>query len=635
MSALRLHQPEPTDPPESPQSALQAGAPTLSTSHVARINTPENTTSDSTKSWLDVLEKLLPMPDAERKAIRDELASHLRERVRDLTISGVSEHEAVRMAIAELGDAAELAKGYRNVKSGWPMWARSHAMKIAATSVVVAGLVVGGIALRGSGQEGTNPTPVRIAMVDPSGRVTLLESQDEQKPGESAQTGNKITFTDGEGNTYEANVQYKFSPTEPRVALPERLDGISTRSALALPEEVQRDIKAQIAAQLEQNGEHIRVSCGPDMSWGGFFEGVAKGTGKKLVTHTMLLAEGLSIQLTDPVGVEFAEMSLKDAIRTLNEHKAAEGGPRLVAHITAETIEFATDQYFDKRDQDTRTYSLDALVSEHMKKSAHAEGGASNITRLAAEEQVFENLARVMMDLVEPNMWKENGGELASVRRYGSKLFIVAPKRHFERIEWMLKEVGAFEGKIDGDAQQDGARAPAQDIGDAFAASPFAPASITNRYVLTHAKAAIVRDALGQLFNAAPSLKECDVPRVMSVDDSQNLVDLTATADQIDIVNKVVAIIDRKHPKDYGRTEVVRHVTLSNTSADGMVEVIGRVLNAVPSLVECNVSRSIYADSRQNTMTIVSTGDQGAIIAEIIEGIDKAVGKQVASSVGR
>lgn len=65
---------------------------------------------DAIGAWLDTLGVLLRLPPPQRSAICEELEGHLRERVRDLMLAGMSEPDAVRTAIGELGDAAVLAE---------------------------------------------------------------------------------------------------------------------------------------------------------------------------------------------------------------------------------------------------------------------------------------------------------------------------------------------------------------------------------------------------------------------------------------------------------------------------------------------------------------------------------------------
>lgn len=79
----------------------------------------ETTTSgrDPIGDWLDVLESMLGVPAARRRAIRQELEDHLRSRVDDLTITGLTEPEAVRAAVGELGETADLARRFREAAS--------------------------------------------------------------------------------------------------------------------------------------------------------------------------------------------------------------------------------------------------------------------------------------------------------------------------------------------------------------------------------------------------------------------------------------------------------------------------------------------------------------------------------------
>jgi hypothetical protein len=70
----------------------------------------EPSNRDSISSWLDVLTSMLAVSEAQRLQIRDELEDHLRSRVDDLLIIGKPEHEAIQIAVAELGETAELAK---------------------------------------------------------------------------------------------------------------------------------------------------------------------------------------------------------------------------------------------------------------------------------------------------------------------------------------------------------------------------------------------------------------------------------------------------------------------------------------------------------------------------------------------
>lgn len=71
---------------------------------------------DAVEDWLTLFVRMLGLPASETEAVRDELEDHLRSRVDDLLITGVSEPEAVRRAVAELGETATLAQGFRNAR---------------------------------------------------------------------------------------------------------------------------------------------------------------------------------------------------------------------------------------------------------------------------------------------------------------------------------------------------------------------------------------------------------------------------------------------------------------------------------------------------------------------------------------
>lgn len=65
-------------------------------------------------AWLDVLVRLLRLPQRAQDEIRVELQAHLSERIRDLILSGHTEDQATRTAIGELGEASDLAQRYKD-----------------------------------------------------------------------------------------------------------------------------------------------------------------------------------------------------------------------------------------------------------------------------------------------------------------------------------------------------------------------------------------------------------------------------------------------------------------------------------------------------------------------------------------
>ncbi|MEM0983094.1 MAG: permease prefix domain 1-containing protein [Planctomycetota bacterium] len=107
---------------------------------------------DPIAEWLRVFSMTLGLPDAERRAIVDDLEDHLRARVDDLLILGATEHDAVQRAIAELGETAELAGRFRQAKHGQRRRQLMSWTAIGIAGIAVAVSSVGVFGPRGAGQ---------------------------------------------------------------------------------------------------------------------------------------------------------------------------------------------------------------------------------------------------------------------------------------------------------------------------------------------------------------------------------------------------------------------------------------------------------------------------------------------------
>lgn len=94
---------------------------------------------DPVDAWLDVLVAMLAIPKPDRQRVRDELEDHLRSRIDDLLIHGLTEPQALQKAVAELGETADLARQLSHAHKP-PRTRRyaMHALLIALTGTVVA-----------------------------------------------------------------------------------------------------------------------------------------------------------------------------------------------------------------------------------------------------------------------------------------------------------------------------------------------------------------------------------------------------------------------------------------------------------------------------------------------------------------
>ncbi|MCG3124610.1 MAG: hypothetical protein GIKADHBN_03079 [Phycisphaerales bacterium] len=68
--------------------------------------------ADLAGEFLARLDRRLHLPQPHRRQVLDELACHLDERVRDLMVTGVTEEQATRRAVEELGDPMVLARRF-------------------------------------------------------------------------------------------------------------------------------------------------------------------------------------------------------------------------------------------------------------------------------------------------------------------------------------------------------------------------------------------------------------------------------------------------------------------------------------------------------------------------------------------
>tara|TARA_R110002072_G_scaffold96765_1_gene212685 strand:+ start:3675 stop:5036 length:1362 start_codon:yes stop_codon:yes gene_type:complete len=139
--------------------------------------TPSN--RDSIASWLDVLTSMLSLPEGQREQVRDELEDHLRSRVDDLLITGTPEPEAIRIAVAELGETAELAKliSHAHTRSN----PRRRMMNIALITAAIAGLSIGGISWNNAGGTG-------LMMPSSEGVALTVESTERETDDDRVQT---------------------------------------------------------------------------------------------------------------------------------------------------------------------------------------------------------------------------------------------------------------------------------------------------------------------------------------------------------------------------------------------------------------------------------------------------------------
>jgi hypothetical protein len=138
---------------------------------------------DSISGWLDVLTSMLSLNEPQRSQVRDEMEDHLRSRVDDLLITGLSEPEAVRVAVSELGETAELAQLISNAHQRTTP--RRRIMNTALIITAIAGMSIGGYSLtNGSGNNSNHTNQGLVAGAGAAGIASVAAADVDSKDSE-------------------------------------------------------------------------------------------------------------------------------------------------------------------------------------------------------------------------------------------------------------------------------------------------------------------------------------------------------------------------------------------------------------------------------------------------------------------
>ncbi len=129
---------------------------------------------DPIVSWLDVMSNMLELPDTQRKQVRDELEDHLRSRVDDLIIMGNTEHQAIKIAVSELGETAEIAKLISNAHS--IPTRRRTIMNTLAIAAAITGMSFGWISLTQSTEQIQSNTVAENAQANSTFAIEVTEA---------------------------------------------------------------------------------------------------------------------------------------------------------------------------------------------------------------------------------------------------------------------------------------------------------------------------------------------------------------------------------------------------------------------------------------------------------------------------
>jgi hypothetical protein len=144
-----------------------------------------------------------------------------------------------------------------------------------------------------------------------------------------------------------------------------------------------------------------------------------------------------TVEPTTQLGVDFAEMKLSSALRLLNEARGLPAGGGVDTRVIDGCLVFSTATAFDKAESVLVTYDLTSVPD----------------IDIGGEASTVEQIKKTIQTLVEPSNWAEGGNDIATLSEVNRKLFIRAPRRMHEQIEWVLREVKNTGNPADGEPQ--------------------------------------------------------------------------------------------------------------------------------------------------------------------------------------
>ena len=400
---------------------------------------PTKRPAETPAAWLEELRGALHMPFERAEAIRDELAEHLRERIRDLELEGMDEAAAASAAVKELGDAAAVARRFQ-IAVRTPL--RRRVMNLAVIGLAGAALMTSVIALRGEQSPSLEPanelleravTAMQKDPESPEVQVLLEQAASAVDRAERAhelrlRIESVIASVDGNG------AEVKVVPEVVEVAT--LLGGLKGKH--------QEGPAVWAGDQPEQTGIRVPELNAVDGRVGDILERIAKEA--KLTPHIRWAKfADVGMQAEDVVSIKFAGGDVAEAVMAINEARGIAEPTHeqfIDFRVNEDSIEFAPRAYFDSRENQVVCYDVGAVVDAGIE---------------------LDKLAELFTSFVEPDHWTDNGGDLASYQIVGRRLFVKAPPRMQKGVKWFVERVAEQGGR------REARRSPIQQETRAFA----------------------------------------------------------------------------------------------------------------------------------------------------------------------
>lgn len=393
---------------ESVRRASGDGAEEMKAGSVGRM--------DPICHWLGLLQRMLKLPADIQSAVVVELESHLREHVRDLMLEGLNEDQAMRRAIADLGDAAGLAASLRSAHRPH----RRMLMHVALFAIAGSALGLSVFAIRGPAQSGpvaadTPPESSLLARtpVAPAGNSSGGQAGPAIAPraGAAAGAGGASNLLAPAAESLD-EAQLRLTNLLASRAAAEATSAAYARAARRYTTHEGETFTPESIAPIEGR---VTVSLA-DVTLVEAANAIGKSINKPFYFHATAWGEFKDKRVT----LELKDAGIDLTMRVLNDALSMHGGYALVARQLDGTIEVAPQMYFDKLERRLVSYNISAL-----------EDG----------DICMDELLPTITELVEPDAWREHGGESAMGKVLGNRLLIEAPPRMHARIAWVLRQL--------------------------------------------------------------------------------------------------------------------------------------------------------------------------------------------------
>ena len=564
---------------------------------VERERTEPLSQPDPIGSWLDVLGSLLRVSPGEKRAIRDELDSHLRDRVRDIMLTGMDEVRATRDAIGELGEAAELAARYG--RAARTPSRRRLAMNIGMLGVAGAALLTSVMALNDAEQPaGLSVYPGGTAREE-SGAVPVAAIR-------------------AEGDALSEVLQRVASGAGLRLVVDwESLAPLGFESV----SEVRVDVpNGSIDAVLGAISDGTTRAGSPD-EWshtGGIDYRVADGV--------LRVASGHAFDLSERV------------LATIDVAAVLESGAVSEEQITGLVTEFIEPEQWIDNGGDVSSMSIVGgkiflkappriiegvrWIVGQLSAPAQAQSGTAP-GALGADEyvRVFKlknTSAATILAAVEPiyaavaERTDPEAKRLRFTADAANPVIVVrGPKRLVEEACEIMSQMDEARDALSVPAGVESA--PEQAVG-----------ALDSRLIpLKNTPAMEMAEVLRAAGTVSERLRNGPRERAIAVDAGSNGLWVRSTQSQVDAIEEIVGALDTDGPIDDRAIEESKTIKLERARAAEVRHVLGLVLNANQRMKQCAVPRSFEVDASENTLTVSATPGQVDAIARMVESLDR------------